>query len=60
MQQFINVMDGYIVNQVLHVSWLEFQKSLQDNVRLLTCDSVWYHRIRYLAWMTCEIDTLSS
>lgn len=32
MQQFISVMEGYIVNQVLHVSWQEFQKNLQDHV----------------------------
>ncbi|XP_065912106.1 gamma-tubulin complex component 6-like isoform X2 [Dysidea avara] len=35
MQQFINVMEGYIVNQVLHVSWLEFQKNLKENVSSL-------------------------
>lgn len=32
MQQFISIMEGYIVNQVLHVSWQEFQKNLQDHV----------------------------
>ncbi|XP_072181800.1 gamma-tubulin complex component 6-like [Diadema setosum] len=35
MQHFVNVMQGYVVNQVIHVSWEEFQKDLKDNVHNL-------------------------
>ncbi|XP_030829097.1 gamma-tubulin complex component 6 [Strongylocentrotus purpuratus] len=35
MQHFVNVMQGYVVNQVIHVSWEEFQKDLKGNVHNL-------------------------
>ncbi|XP_041460037.1 gamma-tubulin complex component 6-like isoform X1 [Lytechinus variegatus] len=35
MQHFVNVMQGYVVNQVIHVSWEEFQKDLKENVHNL-------------------------
>lgn len=30
MQHFVTVMDGYVVNQIIHVSWLEFQQQLKE------------------------------
>ncbi|XP_022099325.1 gamma-tubulin complex component 6-like isoform X2 [Acanthaster planci] len=32
MQHFVNVMQGYVANQVIHVSWEEFQRQLKTEV----------------------------
>ena len=32
MQHFVNVMSGYVVNQILNVSWKEFQEKLSKLV----------------------------
>ena len=36
MQHFVSVMQGYVVNQVIHVSWEEFQRELKTNVSFNT------------------------
>lgn len=33
MQHFVTVLQGYMAHQVLHVTWEEFQRALQTNVR---------------------------
>ncbi|KAJ8047650.1 Gamma-tubulin complex component 6 [Holothuria leucospilota] len=35
MQHFVSVMQSYVVNQVIHVSWEEFQQTLKHNVHNL-------------------------
>ncbi|XP_077870615.1 LOW QUALITY PROTEIN: gamma-tubulin complex component 6-like [Saccoglossus kowalevskii] len=35
MQHFVHVMQGYMSNQVVHVSWLEFQQQLKEKVHNL-------------------------
>lgn len=32
MQHFVNNVERYIVNQIIHISWREFQDDLQNNV----------------------------
>ncbi|XP_071784564.1 gamma-tubulin complex component 6-like [Asterias amurensis] len=35
MQHFVNVMQGYVVNQIIHVTWEEFQRQLKTEVHNL-------------------------
>ncbi|CAH1265550.1 TUBGCP6 [Branchiostoma lanceolatum] len=35
MQHFVGVMQGYVSNQIIHVSWQEFCKELRENVHSL-------------------------
>ena len=35
MQHFVNNVERYIVNQIIHISWREFQDDLQNNVSSL-------------------------
>ena len=32
MQHFVNNVERYLVNQIIHISWQEFQNDLQNNV----------------------------
>ena len=46
MQHFVKVMQGYIANQVTHVTWQEFQRDLRDNVKNL--DDLHHRHAEYL------------
>lgn len=35
MREFVRALQDYFVNQVLHLSWTEFQKALSSNVHNL-------------------------
>ena len=39
MQHFVTVMDGYVVNQIIRVSWLEFQQQLKEVQSSMPCAS---------------------
>ncbi|XP_064632951.1 gamma-tubulin complex component 6-like isoform X2 [Lineus longissimus] len=46
MQCFVKVMQGYISNQIIHVSWREFQDDLMNNVHSL--DDLHHRHAEYL------------
>ena len=35
MQHFVNNLERYVVNQIIHVSWQEFQQALASKVHLI-------------------------
>lgn len=45
MQHFVNNLERYTVNQIIHVSWEEFQQDLKQQVSIRTNYSWWLIKI---------------
>ena len=67
MQHFVTVLQGYMAHQVLHVTWEEFQRALQTNVRraggggMGRMHTLWIPTLpRCTPWTTCATVTLST
>ena len=43
MQHFVNNLERYVVNQIIHVSWQEFQQALASKVHLIIIFTLLFH-----------------